>query len=237
MSAPMLELIEARKLYRKPKETIHALDGVSLRVEAGEFAVVWGPSGCGKTTLLLAAGALLAPDRGTVLVGGRNPYALAQEERAKLRAEVIGFVFQQFHLIPYLTVLENVLAPSLAMPSDGARARAEELLDRFNLLARSEHVYAELSTGERQRTALARALLNRPQLLLADEPTGNLDPGNASVLLGHIAEFARSGGAVLMVTHDDTAKGYADQIIRMEEGRFAGAEVGDARASEEDLKG
>ena len=232
----MLELTEIRKLYRKPKETIRALDGVSLRVEAGEFAVVWGPSGCGKTTLLLAAGALLAPDQGTVLVEGRNPYTLAQEERAKLRAEAIGFVFQQFHLIPYLTVLENVLAPSLAMPSDGARARAEELLDHLNLSARAEHVSAELSTGERQRTALARALLNRPRLLLADEPTGNLDPENAAILLGHIAEFARSGGAVLMVTHDDTAKGYADRIMKMEEGRLARAEVDDTRASEEGLK-
>jgi ABC-type lipoprotein export system ATPase subunit len=169
-------------------------------------------------------------------VEGRNPYALAQEERAKLRAEAIGFVFQQFHLIRYLTVLENVLAPSLAMPSDGARARAEELLDRFGLSARSEHVYAELSTGERQRTALARALLNRPRLLLADEPTGNLDPGNASILLAHIAEFARSGGAVLMVTHDEIAKGYADQIMKMKEGRLAGADVDDTRAPEEDLR-
>ena len=154
-----------------------------------------------------------------MVVGERDVYGLSLEERARLRAEMIGFVFQQFHLIPYLTVLENVLAPSLAARTDTPRERAEELIAQFNLSSRAGHVPGALSTGERQRTALARALLNRPRVLLADEPTGNLDPENASILLGHLAEFARAGGAVLMVTHADLAKEYADQVVRIEEGR------------------
>jgi putative ABC transport system ATP-binding protein len=229
----MLEIRQMSKSYRSPRGPVRALDGVSLNVRVGELAVVHGPSGCGKTTLLLAAGALLAPDSGRVLVDGRQPYGMSVEERARLRATTIGFVFQQFHLIPYLTVLDNVLAPSLADPFPGARERAEELLDRFGISSRAEHVPAELSTGERQRTALARALLNEPRLLLADEPTGNLDPDNAASLLAYIADFARTGGAALVVTHSNVAKAYADQIIEMSEGRAIGAEAPGAEAAKE----
>jgi len=216
----MLDLNQVSKSYGGSNGSVRALDGVSLKVKAGEFVVVRGPSGCGKTTLLLTAGGLLAPDQGRVLVGERDVYGLSLEERARLRAETLGFVFQQFHLIPYLTVLENVLAPSLAARSDEAGARADELIARFNLSSRAGHVPAALSTGERQRTALARALLNRPKVLLADEPTGNLDPENASILLGHLAEFARAGGAVLLVTHADAAKEHADRIVQMQEGKI-----------------
>jgi putative ABC transport system ATP-binding protein len=194
---------------------------------------VHGPSGCGKTTLLLAAGALLAPDDGQVLVDGRDPYRMSLEERAHLRATTIGFVFQQFHLIPYLTVLENVLAASLANPFPDARERAEELLDRFGMSSRAEHVPAELSTGERQRTALARALLNEPRLLLADEPTGNLDPDNAAALLAYIADFAHTGGSALVVTHSDAAKAHADQVMEMSEGRIVGGRTVGAEAAKE----
>ena len=183
--------------------------------------VVRGPSGCGKTTLLLTAGALLAPDKGRVLIDGQDLYELPPEERARLRATTVGFVFQQFHLVPYLSVRENVLAPSLAVVVGDADSCAQELIERFQLADRADHVPLELSTGERQRTALARALLNRPRLLLADEPTGNLDPENAAIVLEHIAHFARAGGAVLMVTHDDVAKHHADRIIRLEKGRLS----------------
>ncbi|MBN1458518.1 MAG: ATP-binding cassette domain-containing protein [Armatimonadetes bacterium] len=224
----MLELYEICKSYRGPGGPVRALDGVSLRVGAGEFAVVHGPSGCGKTTLLLAAGALLTPDSGRVLVDGRDPYLMSVEERARLRATTTGFVFQQFHLIPYLTVLENVLAASLANPSRGARARAKQLLDQFGISSRARHLPADLSTGERQRAALARALLNGPRVLLADEPTGNLDPSNAAALLAYIASFTAAGGAALLATHSDTAKAHADQIMEMSEGRLFGAEVAGA---------
>jgi len=229
----MIEVREIRKSYRGPGGPVRALDGVSLRVGAGEFAVVHGPSGCGKTTLLLAAGALLAPDDGGVFVDGRDVYRMSLEERAHLRAITIGFVFQQFHLIPYLTVLENVLAASLASPSRSARERAEQLLDQFGISSRARHLPADLSTGERQRTALARALLNEPRLLLADEPTGNLDPDNAAALLAYIADFARTGGAALVVTHSNVAKAYAGQIMEMSEGRAIGAEAAGAEAAKE----
>jgi ABC-type lipoprotein export system ATPase subunit len=220
MSA-LLRLSQVHKRYRKREGTIHVLAGASLQVESGELVVVCGPSGCGKTTLLFAAGGLLAPDDGRVLLDGRDTYSLSLEERAGLRAGMIGFVFQQFHLIPYLSVLENVMAPSLAVAAKDAKARAWELIEHFHLSHRALHVPAELSTGERQRTAMARALLNRPKLLLADEPTGNLDPENASTVLSHIAEFAGSGGAVLLVTHDDVAKDHAHRVLRLEGGKLA----------------
>jgi len=218
----MLEIRDVNKLYPGPNGTITALDRVTLDVREREFVVVRGPSGCGKTTLLLAAGCLLRPTGGTIAIDGRDPYRLSPEARAQLRAERIGFVFQQFHLVPYLTVLENVMTPSLALgkADNDAEKRARELLEGFGLDHRVNHVPAELSTGERQRVALARALLNRPKLLLADEPTGNLDPENAEVVLHHIADFAKSGGAVLLVTHHDVSEEHPTRIVMMRGGRL-----------------
>jgi ABC-type lipoprotein export system ATPase subunit len=233
----MLQISSVHRRYRKLEGTVQALRGVSLHVESGGFVVVRGPSGCGKTTLLLTAGGLLSPDAGQVLVDGRDPYALPAEERARLRASTIGFVFQEFHLVPYLTVLENVMVPSLARPVPAPREWAEELLGRLGLSARARHVTAELSTGERQRTALARALFSRPRLLLADEPTGNLDPDNSAALLAHIAEFARAGGAVLMVTHDDRAAEYSDRALRMQEGALVDTELVDSPGASGGLAG
>src|SRR5437764_5922627 len=198
----MLEIRELSKTYRGPAGPVRVLQGLSLDVAAGEFVAVQGRSGCGKTTLLLAAGGLLRPGAGQVRVAGQELYALSEEARARFRAAHVGFVFQQFHLVPYLSILDNVLAPSLALAVPDAEKRAHELIARLGLSHRARHVPAELSTGERQRTALARALLNRPKLHLADEPTGNLDRENAAVVLGHLAEFAGSGGAVLLVTDD-----------------------------------
>ncbi len=215
----LVELQEVTKVYRSGPAEVRALDGVWLTVGAGEFVAVQGPSGSGKTTLLLIAGGLLAPSSGTVVIDGRAPYALPADERARFRAETIGFVFQQFHLVPYLTVRENVLAAALATGRTDARRRADELLVRFGLTHRAHHVPAQLSTGERQRTAFARALLNEPKVLLADEPTGNLDRQNADVVLGYLAEFAREGGAVLLVTHDERAAARADRVVRLEDGR------------------
>ena len=216
----MLSVKNLSKRYQGPESVVQALEVVSLSVGTGELVVVEGPSGCGKSTLLLAAGGLLVPDEGQVLVDGQNLYELSPDGRARFRAAKIGFVFQQFHLIPYLSVLDNVRAPCLAMPQPDAMDRAEELIAHFGLMDRRHHVPAELSTGERQRTALARALLNRPKLLLADEPTGNLDPENAEVVLGYLAEFARSGGAVLLVTHEAQAGQYAQKVIHLRDGRL-----------------
>ncbi len=222
----MLEIRELSKTYRGPAGPLRVLRGLSLGVAAGEFVAVQGRSGCGKTTLLLAAGGLLRPDGGQVLVNGQDLYALSEEARARFRAAHIGFVFQQFHLIPYLSARENVLAAALAVPVPEARARADELLAALGLDGRAGHVPAELSTGERQRTALARALLHRPRLLLADEPTGNLDRESAEIVLNHLADFARGGGAVLLATHDPEAASRAQRVVRLDAQTPASAEVG-----------
>jgi ABC-type lipoprotein export system ATPase subunit len=175
--------------------------------------------------MLLLAGGLLTPESGSVQIGGEDPYVLTADARSKFRADNIGFVFQQFHLVPYLSVLDNVLAPSIATGSKDAEQRARELLDRFGLSHRLEHTPGELSSGERQRTALARALLNEPKVLLADEPTGNLDTENATEVLKHLREFAASGGAVLLVTHDAQAAAAADRIIHLRDGKLDAAAV------------
>jgi putative ABC transport system ATP-binding protein len=251
-----LQIETLSRSYTGPKGEINAVNEVSLTVEGGEFVAVQGPSGCGKTTLLLAAGALLQPTRGRVLVDGQDPYRLSSGERAQFRATNVGFVFQQFHLVPYLDVLDNILASTLALPRRSqvaqesptassrrreeadfarvakippphfgcygvcARTRALALVEQFGLTNRLGHVPAELSTGERQRVALARALLNRPKLLLADEPTGNLDEKNGEAVLRCLAEFARDGGAVLLVTHEPRAGEHASRCVRMDGGKI-----------------
>lgn len=198
-----LVLENVTKSYHPPgRKEVVALNRVSLFVEPGAFKVVTGPSGSGKTTLLLAAGGLLRPEPGKVSVNGDELYRLNPEKRAAFRAANIGFVFQQFHLISFLTVLENILVPMLAAANPRAEERAQELAGEFGLSHRLDHPPSELSTGERQRVALARALLNEPALVLADEPTGNLDEENAAQVLQHLREFAGRGGSVLMATHD-----------------------------------
>lgn len=216
----MLEVRDLSKEYPAPNGTVHALDCVSLDVKEGEFVAVQGPSGCGKTTLLLSLGGLLLPTAGHVSVAGRDPYALSPNQRARWRADTVGFVFQQFHLVPYLNVLDNVLAASLARPSQDARVRALDLIEEFGLTHRTRHVPAELSTGERQRVAMARALLNKPKILLTDEPTGNLDDANSRAVLDHLAQFAQHGGAVLLVTHDAQTAAHAHRTLHMQAGKL-----------------
>jgi putative ABC transport system ATP-binding protein len=231
----MLELRHIRKTYSGPQGPVTPLADFSLHVGQGEFVAVRGASGSGKTTLLLIAGGLLQPDAGQVSCQGEDVYAFSSEARARWRAASVGFVFQQFHLVPYLSVLENVLAPTLAQPIAAARDRAAELLERFGLTSRTHHRPAELSTGERQRTALARALLGQPRLVLADEPTGNLDETNGALVLSCLSEFARSGGAVLLVTHDSRAAEFAQRVIQLVP--EAPARVALAGASESAMRG
>lgn len=216
----MLNLQGLTKIYTGRNGNVVALEDAGLSLEPRDFVAVQGASGSGKTTLLLMCGGLLAPDKGTVELDGRGLYAMTSEERARFRAGNIGFVFQQFHLVPYLSVLENVMLPGVALQSSDARRRAENLIDKFNLTHRISHVPAELSTGERQRTALARALINEPALLLADEPTGNLDRENADVVISVFDEFAASGGMVMMVTHDDHVAARSPRIVRLVDGRI-----------------
>ncbi len=216
----MLELTDIHKTYRgRDKGDVAAVDGISLNLNKGEFVAVQGPSGCGKSTLLLIAGGLLSPDSGRVTVGGEDPYVLSPNARAALRARKIGFVFQQFHLAPYLSVRENIMAPDLASGDQHGAGRADELMEEFGLTGRAAHLPGELSTGERQRVALARALFNRPGLLLADEPTGNLDPENTHIVLGRLREIAEQGAAVLMVTHHESAAKAADRVERLRAGK------------------
>ncbi len=210
--------------YRRKDGRLEVLQSVDLTVRAGEFTAVQGASGCGKTTLLLILGGLLAPEAGTLHWKLTEPYALPAERRAELRASQVGFVFQQFHLIPFLSVLDNILAPVLPLssrvkpsPAD-ARARAEELAAQFGLMDRLSHVPAALSVGERQRVALARALFNHPRFILADEPTGNLDAANAETVMDSLVSFAASGGCVVLVTHDARQAARASRILKMENG-------------------
>ena len=219
----MLAVSELAKTYRRAGNVVRALRDVTLEVPAGQFVLVCGPSGCGKTTLLLAAGALLAPDSGSVRIAGQNPYDLGAEQRAVFRADHIGFVFQQFCLVPYLSVRQNVQCASLAADRNDLSARADELIEQFKLTPRRDHLPSELSTGEKQRTALARALLNGPKVLLADEPTGNLDGDNGGIVVASLRSFADEGGGVLMVTHDRRWQDQADRVIHLEDGRVSGS--------------
>ena len=220
----MLEIQNISKRYPSPAgrraPPVMALDGVSLSLGPGEFTAIAGPSGSGKSTLLLAAGGLLAPTGGSVMFQGQDIYRLSPEARSRWRARQVGFVFQHFHLIPYLNVFDNVLAPALARSVPNVQQRATELLERFGLAARAAHVPAELSAGEQQRTALARALLHRPPLLLCDEPTGNLDQESADAVFQCLAEFHRDGGAVLLVTHHAGATALAQRTLHLKGGRF-----------------
>ena len=185
---------------------IPVLRKLSLTLRPGDFVALRGPSGCGKTTLLLCAGALSRPTAGSVLIDNCDPYALSPTARSAFRATHVGFVFQNFHLIPYLSVLDNIILCGLtAAPKPALTTRALGMLDKLGLSHRLRHRPAELSTGEQQRVALVRALAGGAKLILADEPTGNLDPANSRILLDTLADIANQGGAVLMVTHEPAA--------------------------------
>ena len=214
----MIHLENLTKIHRGRHGQVRALDNVNLDVAQGEFVAVRGPSGSGKTTLLLTIGGMIRPTSGRCRVLDTDVYALSGGARAHFRARHVGFVFQMFHLIPYLSVLENVLVPVRGQSAADAASRARELLERFGLGARLEHRVAELSTGERQRTAIARALINQPELVLADEPTGNLDPDTGREILNCLADFHRHGGTVLLVTHEPWVEQYADRSLLLRAG-------------------
>jgi putative ABC transport system ATP-binding protein len=218
----MIRCDKVTKIFRKNGSEVTSLDRFTAEVAEGEFVAVRGPSGCGKTTLLLTLGGMQRPSAGSVQLGGRDLYALSPSERAGLRSSEIGFVFQMFHLVPYLDLLGNVLLACPGKPSAEVRRRAGGLLDELGLAKRASHRPGELSAGERQRLAVARALLNRPKLILADEPTGNLDPENAAEVIRHLAEFHRGGGTVVLVTHGGSANAHADRTLRLEQGQLKG---------------
>ncbi len=216
----MIQLENVSKVFATPRGEVRALDDVSLQIGEGEYVAICGPSGCGKSTLLSLVGGLALPTAGRVTVAGQSTSQMSAGERAAFRADHLGFVFQLFHLLPYLSVVDNVLVAATPRTRKTARERASELLQRFGLGDRLSHRPGELSVGQRQRVAMARALLNRPRLLLADEPTGNLDPANAAALLDLLSEYQREGGTVLLVTHEACAAERAQRTVTMREGRI-----------------
>ena len=214
-------MIEARGLTRTFKSgsrPLEVLKGVELEISAGQFVAVAGPSGSGKTTLLGLLAGLDRPTAGRVIIDGQDLDALTEDERARFRVNRIGFVFQTFHLLPTLTALENVLVP-LELAGSGATARASALLDRVGLGDRAHHYPVQLSGGERQRVSLARAFANRPRILFADEPTGNLDRETGARVAALLEQLNRDAGTTLvLVTHDGELAARADRILRLEGG-------------------
>ena len=221
---PVLHLDGVFKKYRRGDEEVQALADFDFdfELEAGEFVVVTGPSGAGKSTLLHIAGGLDAPDSGTVAVGGQDVWAMSAGARAAFRRRNLGFVFQFFNLVPMLSAVENVSLPLVldGAPARAADARASELLERVGLGDRARHRPAELSGGQMQRVAVARALAARPSIILADEPTGNLDSHSSTEVLGLLRSLAdEDGAAVVVVTHDQAAVGYGSRELHLVDGR------------------
>lgn len=216
----MIEFDGVSKIYPTRHGDVHALADVSLTIEQGQYVAMCGPSGCGKSTLLSLTGGLALPTQGTVTVDGFPVSHATSAQRAQFRSTHVGYVFQMFHLLPFLNIFDNVLVAAVDAAQQDVRSRAEQLLEQLGLQQRRYHRPAQLSAGERQRVALARALLNQPRILLADEPTGNLDPRNAESVLNQIGTFHQQGGTVLLVTHEQQAAARAQTTIFLERGRL-----------------
>jgi putative ABC transport system ATP-binding protein len=221
----MIKFDHIGKHFSKGGEVIRALDDVSLEIPKGNVALVYGPSGSGKTTLINLAAGLTRPTSGGVSIAGQALQGLSGRDLTALRARRVALVFQLFHLIPYLTALENVLLPTLAssaIAKGEARSRAEELLTQLGVSHRLAHFPDELSAGERQRCAIARALMNRPEVILADEPTGNLDPESAKHVLAALDTARSNGATVLLVSHQPAETIRPDLTFRLENGTLQG---------------
>ncbi len=217
----MATLVQVENL-RKEFGNVRALDGVSFRVDAGEWIAIMGPSGSGKTTLINILGGLDTPTAGQAIVDGTDVARLDEAGLTRFRAEKIGFIFQQFHLVPYLTAVENVMLAQY-FHSTTDEKEAQQSLERVGLGDRIEHLPSQLSGGEQQRVAVARALINHPKLILADEPTGNLDEANEEIVLSLLRELHAEGHTILMVTHAPSIGRLADRRIEFAHGRLVQA--------------
>ena len=215
----VVELVGVSRSFHRGDEVVHALADFSLALERGEMAALVGPSGCGKTTALNLVAAVDRPDAGTVRVAGVDVGVATETELVRLRRRAVGMVFQAFHLVPHLTVEENIALP-LALDGRRDPERIDELVERVGLGHRRRHYPSELSGGEQQRTAVARALVHRPQVVVADEPTGNLDSRTGAAVVALLAELRREQGTTLLLaTHDSRVAAVADRLIELADGR------------------
>ncbi|MBC7335735.1 MAG: ABC transporter ATP-binding protein [Clostridia bacterium] len=217
-----MEVRGLTKVYRMGTNQVRAVDGVSFEVEAGEFVALMGPSGCGKSTLMHLLGCLDLPDAGSYRLDGVEVFALGEKDLARLRGKYLGFVFQAFNLIPRLSALENVELPLVyaGVPAGERRRRAKAVLERVGMGHRAAHSPAELSGGQQQLVAIARALVNEPAVILADEPTGNLDTATSRQVMEILVSLNAEGKTVLLVTHEADIAAYARRVLRLRDGKI-----------------
>ena len=218
----LIELKDVYKIYPMGDETFHALDGVSLSIDQGEFVAIVGSSGSGKSTAMNIIGCLDVPTSGSYHLGGVDVSTMDDDQQAEIRNKMLGFIFQQYNLIPKLSVLENVELPLLyaGVPAEERRERAIHSLERVGLADKRKHLPSQLSGGQQQRVSIARALAGSPSVILADEPTGALDSRTGREVLGFLKKLNREGGTVVLITHDNSIAVRADRIIRLQDGRI-----------------
>ncbi len=223
----MIEVKDLSKVFRTDEVETWALEKVNLQVKHGEFVAIMGPSGCGKSTLLNILGLLDNMSEGAYTLDGNNVSATDEDQHNRLRKELLGFVFQSFNLIDELTVRENINLPLLYMgiPAAERKKRVEEAMVRMGIQNRANHFPRQISGGQQQRTAIARAIVTRPKLILADEPTGNLDSRNGREVMELLSELHNEGSTIVMVTHSERDANYADRIVRLFDGRILGEEA------------
>ncbi|MBP7690536.1 MAG: ABC transporter ATP-binding protein [Anaerolineales bacterium] len=233
MAEPFIQVTGLRKAFQMGRETVHALAGVDVAIAPNTFSAIIGPSGSGKSTLLYLIGGLDRPSGGRITVAGQTLDDLDENELAQYRRRTVGFVFQSFNLVSSMTALENVMFPMRFRRASvqHRRERARELLRLVGLADRAQHRPTELSGGQQQRVAIARALVNEPQLILADEPTGNLDSASSVLVMQLLADLHRQGRTVLMVTHDPRLTRFATATVRILDGRVVSADEYEARAN------
>ena len=218
----LIELKDVYKIYRMGEETVHALDGITLTIDQGEFVAIVGSSGSGKSTAMNIIGCLDVPTRGTYHLGGIDVSTMDDDRQAEIRNKMLGFIFQQYNLIPKLTVLENVELPLLyaGVSAEERRRRAVESLGRVGLADKQKNLPSQLSGGQQQRVSIARALAGNPSVILADEPTGALDSHTGREVLGFLKKLNREGDTVVLITHDNSIAVRADRIVRLQDGKI-----------------
>ncbi|WP_294282623.1 ABC transporter ATP-binding protein [uncultured Chryseobacterium sp.] len=218
----MINIQELSKIYKTEDVQTHALNKVSLHIKEGEFVAIMGPSGCGKSTFLNILGLLDDASSGSYQFAGTETLGLGEKKKSDLRKKNIGFIFQNFNLIDELNVYENIELPLIynGFSSSERRKRVEEIMEKINISHRAKHYPQQLSGGQQQRAAVARALVTKPKLILADEPTGNLDSSNGNEVMNLLAELHREGSTIVMVTHSSYDAGYASRIVNMKDGEI-----------------